>query len=136
MRILLFVGVLTLLVSSLSLAGSQTPGGGVTVLPVPADGGFCWGEGVIPGVPPDGGFCWGEGVIPGVPPDTSVTVVVDGRPGVTGGGGMEMLSGGARQGGTPAAAKQADASHTARRGQMYIPAAVWRWVAEHPVRTK
>ena len=120
MRILLFVGVLTLLVPSLSLAGSQTPGGGVTVLPVPADG----------------GFCWGEGVIPGVPPDISVTVVVDGRPGVTGGGGMEMLSGGARQGGTPAAAKQADASHTARRGQMYIPAAVWRWVAEHPVRTK
>lgn len=137
MRFLILVASLVLLSCSTDLV---TPGvvdgsGGTWVIPDP---GFCWGTGVVPGVPPD--FCWGEGVLPGTPPDGYWSS--DGSSGgpyvplTYGAGGAETMSGGLRPGPVSNAAAQHGSASRAQRSQMYIPAAVWRWVAEHPARAR
>lgn len=122
MRAALLVTALMLL-PALGFAGETSSGGG-TVIPDP---GFCWGEGVVPGVPPDLTVVWplswsGDG---------------QGGPSVYGpGSGGEGLSRGVGGGPTSAASKPAGLASREVRSQMYIPPAVWRWLAEHPVRAR
>ncbi len=144
-RLFVIVLAVTLLVPSLAFADTATSGGGSTG----SDGGSgSSGGGISIGgtvivVEPDPGFCWGEGVIPGPPPEFWQPFDYGyGGYGLGGtgtltsygpGGGYETLSGGLRASVAPGAANQATVPTTTRRSQMYIPRAVWKWVAEHPV---
>ncbi len=137
MRTFTLVLVISLLVPALAFAGSGSSGsqGGGTV-----DPGFCWGGGVIVQPPP--GFCWGEGVVVGPPvyaekpgdsPPAGVGPALAYEAGLT--PALDAIS----QGSAPASASSGSSrpeTAGAPRSQMYIPPAVSRWVAQHPVAAR
>jgi len=153
MRVLLALAVCVVLGSSAWAGGEPgSAGGGPGILPDP---GFCWGGGIIPQPPPD--FCWGDGVIPVLPGDTGGGVIIVGPPadglwpgemapgsGVTPTlgptGPAAMSSANSASGSTSTAAttqaQQAAAPPRTPASQMYIPPAVWKWVAAHPARVR
>lgn len=130
--------------------GEPGAAGGGTVV---GDPGYCWSEGVVPQPPPGGGEDGGVIISPPEgnvrPPEGDVSYLganyglFDAMP--AGGGSLPTYGASVELGlvaprGAIAAettgAQQAVASRGERRSQMYIPPAVWKWVAEHPVRRR
>jgi len=135
MRTFALVLAISLLVPALAFAGSGSPGsqGGGTV-----DPGFCWGGGVI--VQPPGDFCWAEGGVVGPPADTDAPA--GSPPGAIGPAlpyeagltpALDAVSQGIAAASAASGGARSPATTAIPRSQMYIPPAVWRWVAQHPV---
>jgi hypothetical protein len=117
-----------------SVPGGGPGSGGGTVI---VDPGFCWGGGVIVGPPPGGGVR---------PPDDGAILTpspggYEGsgiRPGGLGispayAAGPQMLPTVAGQAEAPVGQSPGGGGGPASRpSQMYIPPAVWQWVAAHP----
>jgi hypothetical protein len=144
MRWFVLVVEIGLFAPSVVAADPGQSGGGAIPQPPPGvvDPGFCWGGGVIPQPPPGGEIeppvpsPGGEIGPPGesygptdmAPGDTEITPVY--------GVGVGPMFNAAAQAATPlaaAGAEPAGASGGRLLSQRYIPPAVWRWVAEHPV---